>query len=286
MRPRVVEPILSVEDLWVRFPGRVAMVEAVRGVSFEVGREKLGIVGESGSGKSMTGRAILRLVPPPGRVTARRLAFEGIDLLAASEPAMREIRGHRIAMVLQDPKFSLNPVMPVGDQVAEAWRVHSGASWREARRRALEMLEEVRIRNPERVYDAYPHEVSGGMGQRVMIAMMLAAGPDLLIADEPTSALDVTVQMQVLAILDDLVTERGMGLVFISHDLNLVASFCNRVLIMYAGRIVETCQARDLGAARHPYTRGLLRSLPRIDRPVAELAVLERDPAWLDEELA
>jgi peptide/nickel transport system ATP-binding protein len=170
--------------------------------------------------------------------------------------------------------------MPVGAQVAEAWRVHSGASWRESRRRALEMLEAVRIRDPERVYRAYPHEVSGGMGQRVMIAMMLAAGPDLLIADEPTSALDVTVQMQVLAILDDLVTERGMGLIFISHDLNLVASFCDRVLIMYAGRIVETCPARDLQAARHPYTQGLLRSLPRIDRPVAELAVLERDPAW------
>jgi peptide/nickel transport system ATP-binding protein len=278
-----VTPILTVEDLRVSFPGRVAAVEAVRGVSFEVGREKLGIVGESGSGKSMTGRAILRLVPHPGRVTARRLVFEGIDLLAASEPAMRRIRGERIAMVLQDPNFSLNPVMPVGTQVAEAWRVHSGASWRESRRRALEMLEAVRIRNPERVYRAYPHEVSGGMGQRVMIAMMLAAGPDLLIADEPTSALDVTVQMQVLAILDDLVTERGMGLIFISHDLNLVASFCDRVLIMYAGRIVETCRAQDLGAARHPYTQGLLRSLPRIDRPVAELAVLERDPAWQDE---
>lgn len=275
-------PILTVEDLRVRFPGRVGTVEAVRGVSFEVGREKLGIVGESGSGKSMTGRAILRLVPPPGQVTASRLVFEGMDLLAASEAAMRDIRGHRIAMVLQDPKFSLNPVMPVGLQVAEAWRVHSGASWKEARRRALEMLEAVRIRNPARVYDAYPHEVSGGMGQRVMIAMMLAAGPDLLIADEPTSALDVTVQMQVLAILDDLVSERGMGLVFISHDLNLVASFCDRVLIMYAGRIVETCAARDLANARHPYTQGLLRSLPRIDRPVAELAVLERDPAWRD----
>jgi peptide/nickel transport system ATP-binding protein len=260
----------------------VATVEAVRGVSFEVGREKLGIVGESGSGKSMTGRAILRLVPPPGRVTARRLEFEGIDLQAASETEMRRIRGQRIAMVLQDPKFSLNPVMPVGDQVAEAWRVHSDATWGECRRRAREMLEAVRIRNPERVYGAYPHEVSGGMGQRVMIAMMLAAGPDLLIADEPTSALDVTVQNQVLAILDDLVTERGMGLIFISHDLNLVASFCDRVLIMYAGQIVETCRARDLAAARHPYTQGLLRSLPRIDQPVAELAVLERDPAWRD----
>jgi peptide/nickel transport system ATP-binding protein len=277
-----VTSLLTVEDLWIRFPGRVSTVEAVRGVSFEVGREKLGIVGESGSGKSMTGRAVLRLVPPPGRVTARRLMFEGIDLLGASEAEMRRIRGRRIAMVLQDPKFSLNPVMPVGDQVAEALRVHSGASWREARRRALEMLDAVRIRNPERVYGAYPHEVSGGMGQRAMIAMMLAAGPDLLIADEPTSALDVTVQMQVLAILDDLVTERGMGLIFISHDLNLVGSFCDRVLIMYAGRIVETCRARDLAAARHPYTQGLLRSLPRIDRPVTELAILDRDSAWRD----
>jgi peptide/nickel transport system ATP-binding protein len=274
--------LLAVEDLWVRFPGRTGTVEAVRGVSFEVGREKLGIVGESGSGKSMTGRAILRLVPAPGRVTARRLAFEELDLLTASERTMREVRGQRIAMVLQDPKFSLNPVMRVGDQVAEGWRVHSGASRREARGRALAMLEAVRIRDPERVYRAYPHELSGGMGQRIMIAMMLAGEPDLLIADEPTSALDVTVQMQVLAILDDLVTERGMGLVFISHDLNLVASFCDRVLIMYAGRIVETCPARELAAARHPYTQGLLRSLPRIDRPVAELAVLERDPAWRD----
>jgi peptide/nickel transport system ATP-binding protein len=278
----VTPPLLAVENLWVRFPGRMGTVEAVRGVSFELGREKLGIVGESGSGKSMTGRAILRLVPPPGRVTARRLAFDGVDLLRVDERAMRDIRGRRIAMVLQDAKFSLNPVMPVGDQVAEVLRVHVGASWREARRRALAMLEAVRIRDPARVFRAYPHEVSGGMGQRVMIAMMLAAGPDLLIADEPTSALDVTVQMQVLAILDDLVSQRGMGLVLISHDLNLVASFCDRVLIMYAGRILETCRAQDLHAARHPYTQGLLRSLPRVDRPVAELAVLDRDPAWRD----
>ena len=275
-------PLLVVEDLWVRFPGRTGVVEAVRGISFEVGREKLGIVGESGSGKSVTGRAVLRLVPAPGQVTARRLEFGEIDLAAIDEKAMRRIRGRRISMVLQDPKFSLNPVMTVGRQIAEAYRVHTQATPRDARRRTLEMLAAVRIRDPERVYGLYPHEVSGGMGQRVMLAMMLIPGPDLLIADEPTSALDVTVQMQVLAIIDDLVSQRGMGLVFISHDLNLVASFCDRVLIMYAGRIVETCPASALHQARHPYTRGLLASLPRVDRPVAELAVLQRDPAWRD----
>ncbi len=273
-------PLLAVEDLWVRFPGRPAAVEAVRGIDFELGREKVGIVGESGSGKTVTGRAVLRLISPPGQVTARRLAFDGIDLLRIDERGMRGIRGRRISMVLQDPKFSLNPVMTVGRQVAEAYRVHHAVPRREAVRRALEMLAAVRIRDPLRVFDLYPHEVSGGMGQRIMIAMMLIPGPDLLIADEPTSALDVTVQMQVLAILDDLVTARGMGLCFISHDLNLVASFCDRVLIMYAGRIVETCRASELRQARHPYTRGLLASLPRVDAPVPELPVLRRDPAW------
>jgi peptide/nickel transport system ATP-binding protein len=275
-------PLLRVDDLRVRFPGRTGVVEAVRGVSFEVGRERLGIVGESGSGKTVTGRAILRLVAPPGQVTARRLELDGQDLLRADERAMRRIRGRRIAMVMQDARFSLNPVMTVGAQVAEAYRVHARASRQEARRRALDMLAAVRIRDPERVYGAYPHEVSGGMGQRVMIAMMLIPEPDLLIADEPTSALDVTVQLQVLAILDDLVTRRGMGLCFISHDLNLVASFCDRVVIMYAGRIVETCPAAALAEARHPYTRGLLASRPRVDAPVAELPVLRRDPAWAD----
>ena len=277
-------PLLSVEDLHVRFHTRTRVVEAVRGVSFQVGREKVGIVGESGSGKTMTGRAVLRLVRPPGEVTARRLDFLGTDLLSADEAALRAIRGDRISMVMQDPKFSLNPVMRVGRQIAEAYRVHSEATAAEARDKALKMLEAVRIRDPERVYQAYPHEVSGGMGQRIMIAMMMIPDPELMIADEPTSALDVTVQMQVLAILDDLVTERGMGLMFISHDLNLVASFCDRVVIMYAGRIVETCPASELEQAQHPYTRGLLASLPRIDQPRDTLAVLEREAAWRDEE--
>jgi peptide/nickel transport system ATP-binding protein len=274
-------PLLTVEDLRVSFPGPHGTTDAVRGVSFEVGREKLGIVGESGSGKSVTGRAILRLVQSPGIVAAKRLAFGDTDILAASEPTMREIRGRRISMVMQDPKFSLNPVMTVGRQIAEAYLVHADASAAEARSRALDMLSAVRIRDPERVYDLYPHEVSGGMGQRVMIAMMLVPDPELLIADEPTSALDVTVQMQVLAIIDDLVTKRGMGLIFISHDLNLVASFCDRILVMYGGRVVETCRASELNAATHPYTRGLLAALPRIDGGGGELAVLRRDPTWL-----
>jgi len=275
-------PLLTVEDLEVRFHTRSRVVEAVRGIGFSVGREKLGIVGESGSGKSVTGRSILRLVPPPGEVRAKRLDFDGLDLMAIDERAMRKVRGRRISMVMQDPKFSLNPVMRVGQQIAEAYRVHVDVSPAEARRRALAMLEAVRIRDPERVYAAYPNEVSGGMGQRVMIAMMLIPEPDLLIADEPTSALDVTVQMQVLAILDDLVSERGMGLIFISHDLNLVASFCDRVLIMYAGRVVETCLAAELHQASHPYTRGLLAALPRIDGDGRDLRTLDRDPAWAD----
>jgi peptide/nickel transport system ATP-binding protein len=275
-------PLLSVANLRVRFQTPTRIVEAVRGIGFVMGREKLGIVGESGSGKSMTARAILRLVPPPGEVTAERLAFDGIDLLAADDRTIRDLRGRRISMVLQDAKFSLNPVMTVGDQIAEAYRVHRRVAHAEARRQALGMLRAVRIRDPELVYDAYPHEVSGGMGQRIMIAMMLIPDPDLLIADEPTSALDVTVQMQVLAILDDLVTQRGMGLIFISHDLNLVASFCDRLLVMYGGRIVESIEAAKLHEATHPYTRGLLDALPRLDRPFGELPVLRRDPAWLE----
>ena len=275
--------MLVLENLRVSFPTRGGAVDAVRGVSLAVGRERLGIVGESGSGKSTLGRAILGLVPPPARVTADRLEFAGADLRRADARAWRRLRGGRIGMVLQDPKYSLNPVMRVGAQVAESLRDHAGLRGRAARRRVLELLADVRIRDPERVARAYPHELSGGMGQRAMIAMMLAGEPDLLIADEPTSALDVTVQLQVLAILDELVRRRGMGLMFISHDLELVATFCDRVAVMYAGRVVETRDAATLGEAEHPYTRGLLGCLPRLDRPVERLPVLRRDPAWLEE---
>lgn len=277
---RVETPLLAVENLRVRFHTPTRIVEAVRGLSFTLGREKLAIVGESGSGKSMTGRAILDLVPWPGEVSADRMEFRGQDMMGLDRHGRRAIRGKRISMVMQDPKFSLNPVMTVGQQIGEAYRVHTKASRAEARERALAMLEAVQIREPARVHDLYPHEVSGGMGQRVMIAMMLIGEPDILIADEPTSALDVTVQAQVLDILERLVTDRGMGLIFISHDLPLVASFCDRVVVMYAGRVMETLDAGALSKGRHPYTRGLLGCLPDLDHPKDRLATLKRDPAW------
>lgn len=273
-------PLLTLDDLRVDFHTPTGIVNAVRGLSFTLGRERLGIVGESGSGKSMTGRAILDLIPHPGMVTARRMEFRGQDLMAMDKRSRRKLRGRHISMVMQDPKFSLNPVQAVGDQIAEAYRVHHRASAREAKERSLAMLEAVQIREPARVYDLYPHEVSGGMGQRVMIAMMLVPEPQVLIADEPTSALDVTVQLQVLAILDDLVRERGMSLILISHDLAMVSAFCDRVMIMYAGKVVETVHARDLDKVEHPYARGLIASAPRLgdDRP--ELPVLQRDASW------
>ena len=272
--------LLGVENLRVAFPSRQGPVEVVRGVSFSVGRERLGIVGESGSGKSQTGRALLGLTPPSGTVSATRMTFDGIDLRGASAATWRKLRGARLSMVMQDPKFSLNPVMTIGRQIVEAVRLHGDRA--DAKRRALAMLEAVRIRDPERVMAAYPHELSGGMGQRAMIAMMLAPEPDLLIADEPTSALDVTVQVEVLRILDELVRARGMGLIFISHDLRLVGTFCDRVLVMYAGQVLEELPASELHRARHPYTRGLLECLPRIDADPGPLPTLAREDAWLD----
>lgn len=275
------ETLLSIEDLSVSYPGRSGTTLAVQNASFILGRERLGIVGESGSGKSTTGRAVLGLIPRPGIVTAKRLEFAGENLLGRSESDWQRLRGRRMSMVMQDPKYSLNPVKKVGHQIGETCRLHLGSSRKDAERRTLAMLEAVKIRDPEAVYDLYPHQLSGGMGQRVMISMMLVAEPDLLIADEPTSALDVTVQNEVLRILDDLVRERGMGLIFISHNLTVVSSFCDRVLIMYGGKIVEQCSAKDLKHASHPYTRALIAAAPSLDEPRAELATVIRDPAWL-----
>ncbi|UTH46521.1 ABC transporter ATP-binding protein [Loktanella salsilacus] len=273
--------MLQVEGLNVSFPSRDGPVRVVRDVTFTLGRERLGIVGESGSGKSQTGRAILGLTPASATVTADKLSFDGIDLRHASAKTWRSLRGPRMSMIMQDPKYSLNPVMTVGRQIVEAYRRRGDATRTDARNRAVAMLEAVQIRDPERVFEAYPHELSGGMGQRAMIAMMLIAEPDLLIADEVTSALDVTVQLDVLRILDGLVRDRGMGLIFISHDLRLVSSFCDRVLVMYAGRVVEEIAARDLHSAQHPYTQGLLNCLPQIDGDSGPLQTLTRDPAWL-----
>ena len=272
--------LLTVENLRVRYPTRTGVIDAVRGVSFTLGRERLGIVGESGSGKSQTGRAIMGLTPPHGIVTADKLNFSGIDLLSISARERRSLRGKRIAMVLQDPKYSLDPVMTIGKQITETLRTHEKVSKAEARDRALAMLEAVQIRDPGRVYDLHPHEVSGGMGQRVMIAMMLIPDPDVLIADEPTSALDVTVQLDVLEIMDKLVSERGMGLIFVSHDLRLVSSFCDRVIVMYAGKVVEELKASELNNAQHPYTRGLLNCMPVIGENRHPLPVLDRKPEW------
>lgn len=273
--------ILDVQNLRIRYAG--STMEAVRGVSFTLGRERLGIVGESGSGKSTVGRALLRLLPGAS-ITADRLRFEDQDLLSLKEKEMLKVRGRRMSMILQDPKFSLNPIRRVGDQVAETYLRHFNCSRREAHDKAVAMLEAVKIRDAERVFKQYPHEISGGMGQRVMIAMMLLADPDLVIADEPTSALDVTVRLQVLTILDSLVRDRGIGLIIISHDLNLVRNFCDRVLIMYAGKVVETLKASALDQAQHPYTQGLLAAQPRIGGPRQPLAVLDRKPEWLKEQ--
>jgi peptide/nickel transport system ATP-binding protein len=274
--------LVQIENLQVAFRNDDGGYnDAVRGVSLTLGREKLGIVGESGSGKSLTGRALLGVLPPYARISVDRMNFDGIDLKSASPKLRRSLRGGRMGMILQDPKFSLNPVMTVGKQIVEAIRIGDRRiSGGDAKKKALGILEAVHIREPERVFGLYPHELSGGMGQRVMIGMMVVREPDLLIADEPTSALDVTVRTQVLSILDELVTRRGMGLIFISHDLNLVSKFCDRVIVMYAGRIVESIEASRLHEATHPYTRGLLSCLPQIDGSLEPLPVLNRDASW------
>lgn len=271
--------LLELENLRVSYPSADGPVDVVKGISLTLGRERLGIVGESGSGKSLTGRAILRLISRPGVMRADRLEFDGIDLLSQSERQMRHLRGARLSMVMQDPKFSLHPVMRVGDQIAEALRCHERLRRRDVQARVIDMLEKVRINDPEAVAKLYPHQISGGMGQRVMIAMMLIPKPDLLIADEPTSALDVSVQATVLDLIDSLVKDNGMGLMLISHDLSLVARYCDRILVMNSGEVVEECAAGQLQHATHPYTQGLLAAVPRMVEDRAELPVLDRS-SW------
>lgn len=273
--------LVDIQNLKIGFKSRTGFHQAVKGVSLKLGTEKLGIVGESGSGKSLTARALMKLLPTQTVIEADKLEFDGIDIRSASEKQMRTIRGKRVGFILQDPKYSLNPVKTIGSQVAEAWRTHKGGSKRAALEAAINLLEQVKIRDPRKVAASYPHEVSGGMGQRVMIAMMLAPDPELLIADEPTSALDATVQAEILRLIEELVSERGMGLLLISHDLPLVSHFCDRVAVMYAGHVMEELKASDLLSAQHPYTRGLLNCMPSLMHPKERLPVLTRDPEWL-----
>jgi len=273
-------PLLSVEGLQTHFETGQGVLRAVDGVSFSIERgEVLGLVGESGCGKSVTSLSIMRLVPPPGRVAAGRVLFEGEDLLAKDAEAMRRVRGARIAMVFQEPMTSLNPVFSIGDQIASAILAHSGAGRREAWQRTVEMLDLVQIPTPRQRARDFPHQLSGGLRQRAMIAMALGSGPALLIADEPTTALDVTIQAQILDLLRRLQAERGMAVLLITHDLGVVAELCHRVAVIYGGRIVEMAPVTSLFARPlHPYTRGLLQCLPHPSRFGQPLASIEGVP--------
>jgi oligopeptide/dipeptide ABC transporter ATP-binding protein len=269
-------PILEVRDLRTSFHTAEGEGRAVDGVSFHLERgETLGLVGESGCGKSVTALSILRLVAPPGRIGGGQILLSGRDLLTLPEPEMRRVRGDEIAMIFQEPMSCLNPVMSCGRQIEEAVRLHQGGSRKQARDRAIEMMHLVGIPAPEQRVDEYPHQLSGGMRQRVMIAIALSCNPDVLIADEPTTALDVTIQAQILELLARLQTEFHMAILLITHDLGVVAEVADRVAVMYAGQIVETATTRDLFAApRHPYTRGLLRSIPHLDGKQRRLEVI------------
>ncbi|MGH8898344.1 MAG: ABC transporter ATP-binding protein [Egibacteraceae bacterium] len=273
--------LLEVEDLHVEFRTRRGVVRAVNGISYTLDeRETLAILGESGSGKSVSAQAVMGIIDsPPGFVTQGAVRFQGRDLLRIQERERRAIRGQRIAMVFQDALTALNPVFPVGWQIGEMFRVHRGASRREARRKAVELMERVRIPSAAQRVSDYPHQFSGGMRQRVMIAMALALDPDVLIADEPTTALDVTVQAQVMELLAELQAETGMGLILITHDLGVVAGVADRVAVMYAGRIVETGPVRAIyHHPAHPYTQGLMASIPRLDQKGGRLDPINGSP--------
>ena len=263
-------PLLQVRNLVTRFGSGEGALTAVNDVSFDVAAgETLAIVGESGSGKSITALSIMRLVPePPGRIESGQVMFDGVDLLKLSEQEMRRIRGNRIAMIFQEPMTSLNPSLTIGLQIAEPINLHKGLAWEKAYDKAAELLNRVRMPDAKSRLSAYPHQFSGGMRQRIMIAMALACQPKLIIADEPTTALDVTVQAQILALLKELTRETGAALILITHDLGVVARYADRVCVMYGGKVIETAHARDLYAKPlHPYTRGLMASIPRLDQP-------------------
>jgi len=258
--------LLEVTNLETHFPTRAGLVRAVDGISFHLDAgELLGLVGESGCGKSITALSIMRLIAPPGKIVSGEVLFDGKNLLKLSDSEMRQIRGDDVAMIFQDPMTSLNPVFTVGEQIAEALRLHRNLSRKDARAAAIEAMREVSIPDPARRVDDYPHQLSGGMRQRVMIAMALACDPKLLIADEPTTALDVTIQAQILELLDELRRSRELAVLLITHDLGVVAEVADRVAVMYTGRIVEEAPVEELFARpRHPYTEGLLRSVPKL----------------------
>ncbi len=263
-------PLLEIDGVSVEFASGPSAARVLNEVAFTVQpRQTLGIVGESGCGKSMTALSIMRLVPsPPGRISAGRVALNGEDLLQLSDQRMRDIRGNRIAMIFQEPMTALNPVFTVGDQIAEALRRHLGLDGALARNRGIDLLKAVGIPSPTQRFDEYPHQLSGGMRQRVMIAMAIACEPELLIADEPTTALDVTVQAQIFDLLRALQEERGMGLILITHDMGVIAEMTDRVVVMYGGRVVEEGETADvLARPEHPYTRGLVACVPALDGP-------------------
>ena len=271
-------PLLQIEDLRVHFQLEGGVARAVDGVSYAIDAGKtLAVVGESGCGKSVTAMSILGLIPsPPGIKAGGRILFDGVDLVNMPEPELRKIRGHRIGMIFQEPMTSLNPVYTVGDQISEAVRLHLGLSPAAARDRAIEMLAKVKVPSPEKRVDDYPHQMSGGMRQRVMIAMALSCEPRLLIADEPTTALDVTIQAEILDLMRELQDREGTAILFITHDLGLVAEMADHVAVMYAGKVVEYATVAELFASpRHPYTRGLFNSRPASHNPKEKLAVIE-----------
>ena len=268
------DTLIQVKNLQISFKYDGVMTPVIRGVSFDIKRgETLGMVGESGSGKSVTSREIMRLIAtPPARIDSGEILFEGRDILKMSDDELRSIRGNRISMIFLEPMTSLNPVYTCGDQIMEVIRLHKGVSKKEARQMAIEMLREVGVQSPETRVDCYPHELSGGMRQRVMIAMALSCAPTLLISDEPTTALDPTIQAQILQLIKDMKKKLNMSVLFITHDLGVVAQNCDRVVVMYAGKIVEVAEVCELfDHPAHPYTQGLIMSIPKMSSDVEEL---------------